>query len=264
MILKRKMNLKHETDDPEYNPGLSMIEKTIEGDPLMNNVKLSQFNIFVKDYPQTGCHLIYNTLSRALVEIDDPGLSRLYSLMESPMEKPTFESLQKCDIIIDDKGDESISFNKLLKTQTSRTDEFNLTLLTTYECPMRCIYCYQGRIKEKKSMSSEVTMDTDGGIYTCPAFLGIDEYRIGSIYEHNAMDYQNNMGYNLSFEFADECKNCPYIPICTGGCRYNTLVEQGDITTINCQREYFSYSLPLLLKTHYSLRYRYVKSPDAN
>lgn len=457
-------------------PGFSMAEKTLKGDSLMNNVKLSQFNIFVENYPQSGCHLVYNTLSRALIEIDDTGLSKLHSLMDSPMEGPTFERLRKCGIIIDDGDDEDLSFNKVFNAQTSRTDEFNLTLLTTYECPMRCVYCYQSKIKEKKSMSPEVTkdtanwiegqlrirnarrcsityyggeplvntapmeyiggriseycqsngirfdsamvtsgillttdtanmlkgigvkylqitldgdkeshdrrrkrkdgsgtfdlimenlshfvdqfhvtitcnvdntnhlaayklidilassgyanrigkvffgpvsapfesaklhgiacpntndrdlvalniyaaqhglssdlrpehiicamllkshfvLDTDGGIYTCPAFLGIDGYRTGSIYELNSMDYQNNISYNLSFEFADKCKNCPYIPICTGGCRYNALVEQNDITAVSCQREYFSYSLPLLLKAHHSLRDRDVKSPDAN
>ena len=436
----------------------------------MCNMKLSHFNIFIEDYPQMGRYLVYNTLSRAFIEIDSSGFSMLQSEKISTLEGPVLQKLQKCGIIIE--KDEASSFNAVMNAHRAKRDELHVMVLTTLECPMKCIYCYQSHIKDKKRMSPEtakdvacwieeqlqrrnanrcsitycggeplanltsvkyignriskycqskgirfnsamitsgilltpntadilestgvkylqitldgdkenhdrrrkkrdgsgtfdliienlsyliehfhitvtcnvdsmnyeaayklvdimeskgyagrikrmffgpvsapfelarlhgvacpntdnkdlvslsiyaaehgfnsdlrpesmicgmliqshLVIDSDGGIYTCPAFLGMERYQIGSIYQYNNTEINEFAG----FELKEECMKCTYLPICAGGCRYNALIEQNDIMAINCQKEHFSYSLPLLLKAHYSLRYRHVKSPDAN
>jgi uncharacterized protein len=439
----------------------------------MNRMKLSQFNIFIEDYPHEGCYLVYNTFSRALIEIDSIGFSMLNSLdghKFSALEETTLQKLQKCGIIVD--KDEASSFDAILSAHREKVDELHVMVLTTLECPMKCIYCYQGHIEDKKRMSPETTkdvaswieeqlqrrdakkcsitycggeplsnltpieyignrvskycqskgvrlssamitsgllltpdiadilesigikylqitldgdkethdkrrkkrdgsgtfdlimenlaylvehfyvtitcnvdsmnyesayrlvdimaskgyadkikkmffgpvsaplklakihgvacpntnnedlvslsiyaaehgfnpdlrpesmicgmlsqshlvIDSDGGIYTCPAFLDMEGYRTGSIYQSDNTE-TNGLG---GFELEEECMKCTYLPICSGGCRYNALVEQNNIMAMNCQKEHFSYSLPLLLKAHYSLRHRNVKSPDSN
>jgi uncharacterized protein len=102
-----------------------------------------------------------------------------------------------------------------------------------------------------------LVIDPDGKLYTCPTFLGMDEYQTGSI-------KNGNTGLHKLADFAlnEECLECLYVPFCTGGCRYNAHAEQGDIRAIDCQKDMFSYSLPHLLKAHHALRSKNVQSSD--
>jgi radical SAM protein with 4Fe4S-binding SPASM domain len=102
-----------------------------------------------------------------------------------------------------------------------------------------------------------LVIDPYGKIYTCPTFLGMGEYQTGSIED-------GNTGFCKLADFSlnEHCLRCLYVPFCTGGCRYNAHVEQGDIRAIDCQKKTFSYSLPQLLKAHYALRSKNVQGSD--
>jgi len=454
-------------------------------------MKLSQFTMFVEVYPETGHHLVYNTLTRAFMEINDQCLSVLHSLVnheslasrdigeiphhseETFPAEPVLKKLQALGIVVPEEQDETQSFCQTFSNQRLESKEIHATVLTTLDCPMQCVYCYQSHIKDSGPMSTQTTervalwlekqlqinksercfitfyggeplmntgpieyiarrmrgycsdrgiklafamvtsgilltpqvaeklkklgvrhlqitldgdreahdrrrcrkdgsgtydvimeslsylvkdsyitilcnvdranvqaayrlvdilyscgyadklsglifgpvsapyesaisrhiacpgtddrgltllniyaaqrgfasdlrprhticgmllpsrfvIDTEGGIYTCPAFLGRKEYQAGMI---NEID--NNAGVKslIDFNLGEECLRCLYVPFCTGGCRYNALVETGDIRAVNCQKETFSYSLPLLLKAHYELRSRHGKGPEPN
>ena len=105
-------------------------------------------------------------------------------------------------------------------------------------------------------LPNRFVIDTHGRIYTCPAFLGREEYQAGTV------DHLENVCIQelSNFDFRKECLECLYVPICACGCRYNAFIEQGDIQAISCQKETFSYSLPLLLKAHYAMRDGCLKS----
>ena len=429
-------------------------------------MKLSQFTIFVADYPQKGHHLVYNTLSRAIVEVDNQCFSMLYSLEEREPQKsakPVLQKLKEMGIVVEAAFDEVESYHQKFFMQRTNANQLNAVILTTLECPMRCIYCYQKDIKTNEKMSQstmentfcwlkeqllkakcnrclitfyggeplmnltpieyignrmseycldfgvslylsmvtsgvlltpkiaynlktiglkhlQITMDGDndahdkrrkfkdgsgtfdiilenlrylikdffititcnvdktnaeaayrlvdilysqgfafhikrlifgpvsapfelaqrqqmacpeatdedltkltlyaakrgfaddlrprhkicgmllpssfvidpnGILYTCPAFLGKEEYKIGNI---NSQSFSGIYTTLENFSLPYECLRCAYVPICAGGCRFNALLEQGDILAISCQKEKFSYFLPLLLKAHYALR----------
>jgi uncharacterized protein len=427
--------------------------------------------MFVENYPQSGHHLVYNTLSRAFLEIDNQSLSMLYSLskQEPPdSAKPVIQKLQAQGVIVEDEKDEALSFNRMFERQRAESHQLHATILTTYDCPMSCVYCYQKHVKNGGYMSIDtmqrtanwleeqiqnegidrcsitfyggeplmnftpieyigkrtkkycrdneiklgfamvtsgilltpeiadklkrigvkhlqITLDgdkethdrrrprkdgsgtfdlimenlchlvddfsitilsnvdrtnlesacrlidtmyslgyagkmriifgpvsaslelaqklhltcpqtanrdllsltlyaadkgfaadlrpglkicgmllphhlvisPDGKLYTCPIFLDMDEYQAGSI-ESDNVEFRKLDSFTLD----KECLECLYVPFCTGGCRYNAHVEQGDIQAIDCQKETFSYSTPQLLKTHYALRNKNVKSSD--
>ncbi len=423
--------------------------------------------MFVENYPQTGHHLVYNTLTRAFLEVDNQCLSMLYSLPKQEAKTaPVLQRLLAQGIVVEDEKDEVESFIRIFDRQRRERSELHATILTTYDCPMNCIYCYQSHIKSDGYMSVEtmvrvtswlegrmqangidrcsitfyggeplmnftpieyigrrmrefcgdeiklgfaivtsgllltretadrlrkvgvrhlqITLDGDkdahdkrrvrkdgsgtydlimdnlshlvgdfsitilcnvdmtnsesayilidtmhslgyakkmkiifgpiaapmdlgqklhtacpqtvdsdllsltiyaagmgfatdlrpelkicgmllphhfvidpyGNIYTCPTFLGVDEYRTGSI--------EGNAGFRGLADFAldDECLRCLYVPFCTGGCRYNALVEKGNIKAIECQKEMFSHWLPQSLKAHHTLRSKNVQGTD--
>lgn len=119
-------------------------------------MKLSQFTMFVENYPQTGHHLIYNTLTRAFLEVDNQCLSMLYSLQKQDV--TTTHILQKLftqGIVVEDEKNEAESFSQMFEKQRKERRELHATILTTYDCPMNCIYCYQRHINGDGYMSVE-------------------------------------------------------------------------------------------------------------
>jgi uncharacterized protein len=122
-------------------------------------MRLSQFSVIIEDYPQKGRHLVYNTLSRALVEVDNVSLSMLYSLGEDETDEATasvLESLQAQGIVVSSSMDEAELYRRKFSEQRARRDRLHATILTTLKCPMRCVYCYQKHIKSSEDMSPEM------------------------------------------------------------------------------------------------------------
>ena len=426
-------------------------------------MKLSQFTLFIEDHPQVGHHLLYNTLSRSLIEINDQCLHALYSIRDGKQlsfPESTLQKLKSQGFIVEEEPDENELYLRKFHSQRASHAELHATILTTYQCPMACVYCYQRHIEDNTRMSEsvmekvidllkkqiqeqnperclityyggeplmnlepvdyisgemrtyckernvkfnasmvtsglllnqkaiealknagirhlQITLDGDrethdsrrrkkdgsgtfddildnirnlpdgfyitiscnvdttnkdavynlidlvstqdyarkvkrfifgpvteefqlarrqhiacpmtndedlvslsihaakrgfiadlrpehilcgmllsshfvidpiGGIYTCPSLLGMEEYSVANI-----KDYIN-LCEPFDFELHDKCLRCSYVPICNGGCRYNALVERGDIHAIDCQKDRFSNSLPLMLKTQYHIR----------
>jgi len=78
-----------------------------------------------------------------------------------------------------------------------------------------------------------IVIDPLGIIYSCPAFVGRESFSIGDIY-HDELDRSKE----FTVEQLEICVQCPYFPICGGGCRYNAYILHGDHTRIHCDREF--------------------------
>jgi uncharacterized protein len=122
-------------------------------------MKLSQFSIIIEDYPQKGRHLVYNTFSRSLVEIDNILLSMLYSLGEDEIDEATASALEPLltqGIVVPSSLNELELYRQKFSEERDRRDRLYATILTTLKCPMRCVYCYQGDIRSDEDMSPEM------------------------------------------------------------------------------------------------------------
>ena len=129
----------------------------------MKKIKLSQFTTFVEDCPRPGRHLVYSTLSRALVEVDNQCLSMLHSLGNGDLPTSTesvLQELQTQGIVVPMELDEAGSHHQRFYTQRASADQLHATILTTYQCPMMCSYCYQKHIKKDGHMSTETMQKT--------------------------------------------------------------------------------------------------------
>lgn len=128
----------------------------------MKRMKLSQFTMFIEDYPGVGQHLVYNTLSRAFAKIDNEHLSMLYSLANGRSQTftgPIIQKFQAQGIVVEQEKDETSAFSKLFSAQMAERKELHATILTTYKCPMRCIYCYQKDIRNNEYMNEYMSDD---------------------------------------------------------------------------------------------------------
>ncbi|MCX7770908.1 MAG: geopeptide radical SAM maturase [Proteobacteria bacterium] len=84
----------------------------------------------------------------------------------------------------------------------------------------------------------ELTINYNGDVYKCPAFLGMEEFRIGNVFTE--IDY-NKMA-SLPYGQNKECRECVYLPMCFGGCRYLSYLKTGRLE-IDCKKEYLDKTL---------------------
>jgi uncharacterized protein len=85
----------------------------------------------------------------------------------------------------------------------------------------------------------------DGTLYKCPGFIGMGEFVVGSL-EEGISDYTKS--HNLGIWKNEECADCGYLPLCYGGCRYMTFLRDGNVNTLDCQREYLDATLETMVK----------------
>jgi len=126
-------------------------------------MKLSKFNLWVEDYPASSDYVVFNTRTQALIKINREfkenldKLSSLQSTVHSPQIKDKLDSLKENGIIVEDEKEEEgklKDFFRQLKYE-SHTLPFEVTLLTTYSCNFRCVYCFEESVKDNVFLSKE-------------------------------------------------------------------------------------------------------------
>ncbi len=94
-----------------------------------------------------------------------------------------------------------------------------------------------------------VTIDPKGIIYNCNSFLGHPEFSIGDVHRD---EFNDNFERFLNIDAWNKCpKDCPYVPMCQGGCRFFSYLENKDLSGLACKREYLDRIIPDLIKLEY-------------
>ena len=112
-------------------------------------MKLSQFTVVVNDYPTTDQHLLYNTLSRALIQVDKTEWDVLQNLSaEIPINEQSrafLKPLRDQGFLVPKEIKEGERFLEYLnRSPDEKGGEVSVTLLTNLQrCPLACGYCYQ-------------------------------------------------------------------------------------------------------------------------
>jgi uncharacterized protein len=99
---------------------------------------------------------------------------------------------------------------------------------------------------------NDLVVRYDGALFKCPAFMGWPDMQVGSLAEGITADY--SVSHNLDVWKNDECLNCPYLPICFGGCRFLRRLITGAIDGVDCRREYYDATLGNILLHDISYR----------
>lgn len=94
-------------------------------------------------------------------------------------------------------------------------------------------------------MEHDLVIGIDGSFYKCPAFMAYHELRIGSLSE-KIEEYRTS--HNMDLWKTKECLECPYLPICFGGCRQLTLLRNGKIDEVDCRKEYYDTVLERIVR----------------
>lgn len=94
-----------------------------------------------------------------------------------------------------------------------------------------------------------VTIDPEGLIYKCNSLVGYSEFSLGNV---QSDEFEEKSREFLNIDAWDKCpKDCPYIPMCQGGCRFYSYLENNNFSDLSCKREYFDRITPELIKLEY-------------
>lgn len=91
-------------------------------------------------------------------------------------------------------------------------------------------------------------MEPDGKIVKCVSGVGREDFVIG--------DYTKNKFSDETYLFKDiyeKCleKNCPFLPLCHTGCRFDSFIKNGDKRATNCKRQLLEEINSEILKLYY-------------
>lgn len=121
-------------------------------------MKFSKYNLYVKDYPEKGAILIYNTLTKASVVVSEE-LKRFVENTPEKMtkkEKDYLKELNNLGIIVDDNLDENLRLNHWYNKTRFSPLVLNGVIIPSTDCDLRCTYCYQEGAKRGYYMKKDV------------------------------------------------------------------------------------------------------------
>lgn len=144
-------------------------------------MKLSQFTIFVPNFPADGKYLAYNTFNQATAVISERAklfLNNLHDpIRESEMKYvKTFTDL---GFVIDDSVDEVGQFKEWYEKARYNKSMMRATILTTYDCNFACKYCVEEGVKKPLKMDEEQCRSTIDWLIN-----RVDEYQSDDIRLH--------------------------------------------------------------------------------
>jgi uncharacterized protein len=119
-------------------------------------MRFSKFNVIVYDAPEGGKTAVYNTLTQALVVLEDGVLNGLEKGEALALSAAELKALEESGIIVQEGMDEDLLFDVFYNQLRFDNSSLKITLLTTLNCNFACSYCYEGGLTlGKKRMSLE-------------------------------------------------------------------------------------------------------------
>ena len=94
-------------------------------------------------------------------------------------------------------------------------------------------------------LEHNMVVNWEGLLYKCPAFMGWQGLSIGNLAQGVA-DYGASHG--IGNWQSDDCLDCPYLPLCFGGCRFLTLLQGRPLSELDCRRDFFDATLERYLQ----------------
>jgi len=125
-------------------------------------------------------------------------------------------------------------------------------IITQKEQMLACGFPIANKLKHvmcgMKQDGGLLVIDPEGKIYTCPAFVGREEFAIGSLEGQELSNKHQEMVHQPPLA---NCLSCAYFPMCSGGCPYDAYVKTGDYYAPVCHKETLEQWVKSLIQLQY-------------
>ncbi len=166
--------------------------------------------------------------ARLIQRLDDAGiLAKLHAIKFKPAQATAANDLGTCAGGCGspkEEGETLIMLDRLVrKKRPERATSETLDALGSGPCELHWDPSY--------------IIDPDGLVYKCPAVAGRPEVAIGSV-----RDLALRGAPLLALRPWEQCGDCPYLPVCVGGCLGGQYLKTGRRDQVNCKKEWFEAS----------------------
>ena len=108
---------------------------------------------------------------------------------------------------------------------------------------------YSTLCKLSGSCKSFISVDTDGSVYPCDSYIGIDEFKLGNLENEGLFSILRGETYRLFIQKiainSENCRACTWFSICHGGCSFHQYLSQKSPSSKNfsclCNRSVFQH-----------------------
>lgn len=97
-------------------------------------------------------------------------------------------------------------------------------------------------------IDEDIVVDPFGNIYPCWAFTGNPLYIKGKLKEDGSIEWVRKelLGERAKYVWKGKCDNCPFLPMCVGGCRFFAVLDKGKFDEIDCQKRNYEEIVKLI------------------
>ena len=116
-------------------------------------MKISSYNVF---FPFEDKYILFNSLRGSILVIDNEVKTLLEKGDISSLDEELLKAFISNGLIIEDQLDEQDVYKLMYEQSKYNTASAMLHVITTYQCNLACIYCYEGKGElEHKSMDEK-------------------------------------------------------------------------------------------------------------
>ncbi|ARM76079.1 radical SAM/SPASM domain-containing protein [Acidianus manzaensis] len=97
-------------------------------------------------------------------------------------------------------------------------------------------------------IDEDIVVDPIGNIYPCWAFTGNPLYIKGKLKEDGTIEYLNSKLSSVVAKniWKGKCEDCPYLPMCLGGCRFFSVLDGNGFDGISCKKSNYEEIVKLI------------------
>lgn len=123
-------------------------------------MRMSRFDVLIRDFPERGEHVLYNTLHDRYVGLDDGALALIerceVGAEAGAEEREIVDALTERGFLVNGRADDDRALHEAFEAQTGDTSTLEVTVMPTAACNLACTYCYQNAQPTGDHMASEV------------------------------------------------------------------------------------------------------------
>ncbi len=115
--------------------------------------RLSKYTLQVPADPPNGKTLLYNTLTRSIVQVNETSLNIIHNPERqqclTSQEQDALQQLKQLGVLVNEEEDEFSGGCAWYQRIRNDRSVIHLTVLTTYSCNLACPYCVENGVKKR-------------------------------------------------------------------------------------------------------------------